>query len=153
MTLAIGAPAPDFSMEATGHRSVSLAAQRGRPFLLYFYPRADTPGCTRQACAFQDALARLGQIGLDVIGVSKDTMRALEAFAAKYQLTFPLASDATGVAEAYGVWVEKSMYGKTYLGMQRASFLIDQTGSIVRIWPKVKVEGHAAEVLDAARTL
>ena len=151
MTLAVGDPAPDFVMDASGGRKVSLAGQRGRPFVLYFYPRADTPGCTTEACAFQEALGQLGHIGIAVIGVSKDKMKPIEKFAAKYGLQFPLASDQSGVAEAYGVWVEKSMYGKKYLGMQRATFLIDKQGRIARIWPKVKIVGHAAEVMEAAR--
>ncbi|MBV9812483.1 MAG: thioredoxin-dependent thiol peroxidase [Acetobacteraceae bacterium] len=153
MTLSEGDSAPDFTMTASGGRTVSLAALRGKPFVLYFYPKADTPGCTKQACAFQESLPDLGQAGIDVIGVSKDAMKPIEKFAAKYNLSFPLASDASGVAEAYGVWVQKSMYGRTYMGMERATFLVDKDGKIARIWPKVKVEGHAAEVAAAARAL
>ncbi len=153
MTLQAGEAAPDFTMTASGGRTVSLAAQRGRAFVLYFYPKADTPGCTKQACAFNEALPQLGHIGLDVIGVSKDPMQPIEKFAAKYGLTFPLASDDSDVAEAYGVWGEKSMYGRKYMGMERATFLIDKAGRIARIWPKVKVEGHAAEVMAAAKAL
>jgi peroxiredoxin Q/BCP len=153
MSLAVGDAAPDFDMEASGGRRVSLAGQRGRPFVLYFYPKADTPGCTTEACAFQEALPQLGQIGIDVIGVSKDPIKPIEKFAAKYGLAFPLASDQSGVAEAYGVWVEKSMYGKKYMGMERATFLIGKDGRIARIWPKVKVAGHAAEVMAAAREM
>jgi peroxiredoxin Q/BCP len=154
MSLKEGDPAPDFTMPASGGRTVSLAAMKGRPFVLYFYPRADTPGCTKEACAFQEALPQLGRIGIEVIGVSKDKMKPIEKFAEKYRLTFPLASDAaTHVAEDYGVWVEKSMYGKKYMGMERATFLIDKDGRIARIWPKVKVEGHAAEVMAAAQAL
>ncbi len=154
MTIAAGDPAPDFSMPASGGRTVSLAGQRGRPLVLYFYPRADTPGCTREACAFQEALPQLGHIGLEVIGVSKDKMKPIEKFAEKYRLAFPLASDAeTHVAEDYGAWVEKSMYGKKYMGMERSTFLIDKDGIVARVWPKVKVDGHAAEVMQAARAL
>jgi len=154
MSLEIGDAAPDFSMPATGGRNVSLATLKGRPVVLYFYPKADTPGCTKEACAFQEALPQLGKIGVDVIGVSKDKLPAIEKFAAKYGLTFPLASDnATQVAEAYGAWVEKSMYGRTYMGMQRCTFLIDAAGKIARIWPKVKVDGHAAEVAEAVAAL
>ncbi|MBU6500128.1 MAG: thioredoxin-dependent thiol peroxidase [Rhodospirillales bacterium] len=152
--LAEGDAAPDFTMPASGGRSVSLKAMRGRPFLLYFYPKADTPGCTKQACALQEALPQLGRLKLDVIGVSKDKMPPIEKFAAKYNLTFPLASDATtGVAEAYGVWVEKSMYGRKYMGMERTSFLIDSAGRIARIWRKVKVAEHAGDVLAAAKSV
>ena len=152
--VAVGDKAPDFSMPASGGRTVSLAALKGKPFLLYFYPKADTPGCTKEACAFQEALPQLGKIGLDVIGVSKDPMKPIEKFAEKYGLEFPLASDAeTGVAEAYGVWVEKSMYGKKYMGLERASFLVDGEGVVRHVWPKVKVEGHAAQVMAAAESL
>ena len=154
MSLEIGDAAPDFTMPASGGRSVSLAGLKGRPFVLYFYPKADTPGCTKEACAFQEALPQLGEIGVEVIGVSKDKLPAIEKFAAKYGLKFPLASDhATQVAEAYGAWVEKSMYGRTYMGMQRCTFLIDGEGKIARIWPKVKVDGHALEVAEAVTTL
>ena len=154
MSIRQGDTAPDFTMAASGGRTVSKAALKGRPFLLYFYPKADTPGCTKEACAFEEALPQLGKIGLDVIGVSRDPMPAIEKFAAKFNLTFPLASDADGsVTEAYGVWVEKSMYGKSFMGIERASFLIDKTGKVAKIWPKVKVDGHAAEVLEAAKEL
>jgi peroxiredoxin Q/BCP len=154
MSLKEGDPAPDFSMPASGGRTVSLASLRGRPFVLYFYPKADTPGCTKEACAFQEALPQLGRIGIEVIGVSKDKLKPIEKFAEKYGLRFPLASDAgTQVAEAYGVWVEKSMYGRKYMGMERATFLIDKDGRIARIWPKVKVAGHAEEVAAAAQAL
>ena len=154
MTLTEGDKAPDFTMPASGGRTVSLKAMKGKPFLLYFYPKADTPGCTREACAFQEALPQLGRIGIEVIGVSKDKMKPIEAFAEKYGLKFPLASDEdVSVAKAYGVWVEKSRYGRKYMGVERASFLIDGHGRVAKIWPKVKVEGHAAEVLAAAKAL
>ena len=153
MSITEGAAAPDFTMPATGEHTVSLATQRGRPFVLYFYPKADTPGCTKEACAFQEALPQLGKIGVDVIGVSKDKLPALERFAAKYGLTFPLASDESGVAEAYGAWVEKSMYGKTYMGLDRSTILVDAQGRVTRVWRKVKVDGHAAAVEAAAKAL
>jgi thioredoxin-dependent peroxiredoxin len=149
-----GDAAPDFEMPASGGRMVSKSGYKGKPFLLYFYPKADTPGCTKEACAFQEALPQLGHIGIDVIGVSKDPMKAIEKFAEKYHLTFPLASDEGGsVCESYGVWGEKSMYGKTFMGIERASFLVDKHGKIAKIWPKVKVDGHAVEVLTAAKAL
>ncbi|MBU8542632.1 MULTISPECIES: thioredoxin-dependent thiol peroxidase [Roseomonadaceae] len=149
-----GAPAPDFAMPASGDRQVSLAELKGKPFLLYFYPKADTPGCTKQACGVQEALPQLGKLGLTVIGVSPDAMKPIEKFAQKFNLTFPLASDADHkVAEAYGVWVEKSMYGKTYMGMERSSFLVDAEGRIAKVWRKVKPEAHAAQVLEAAKGL
>jgi thioredoxin-dependent peroxiredoxin len=150
--LAVGDKAPDFSMPASGGRTVSLAGQKGKPFLLYFYPKADTPGCTKQACGIQEALPQLGKLGLEVIGVSPDKMKPIEKFAEKFNLTFPLASDETKeVAQAYGVWVEKSMYGRKYMGMERSSFLIDGAGKIARIWRKVKPESHAADVMAAAK--
>ena len=154
MSLTEGDAAPDFTMPASGGRTVSLAALRGRPFVLYFYPKADTPGCTKQACAFQEALPQLGRIGIEVIGVSKDKIKPIDKFAEKYGLKFALASDeTTGVAETYGVWVEKSMYGRKYMGMERTTFLIGKDGKIAKIWPKVKVEGHAAAVMAAAEAL
>ncbi|HUZ65300.1 MAG TPA: peroxiredoxin [Acetobacteraceae bacterium] len=154
MSADAGDTAPAFEMPASGGRTVSSKALKGRPYVLYFYPKADTPGCTAEACAFQEALPQLGHIGIDVIGVSKDKMKPIEAFAAKYGLGFPLASDATaGVAEAYGTWVEKSMYGRKYMGMERSTFLIDAKGRIARVWRKVKVNGHATEVMAAAKVL
>jgi peroxiredoxin Q/BCP len=154
MSLAEGDAAPDFTMPASGGRTASLAALKGKPFVLYFYPKADTPGCTKEACAFQEALPQLGQLGVEVIGVSKDAMKPIEKFAAKYGLAFPLASDAeTQVAEAYGVWVEKAMYGKKYMGMERTTFLVGADGRIAKIWPKVKVEGHAKAVMEAIAAL
>lgn len=147
-----GDMAPAFFLPASGGRTVSSEALRGRPFLLYFYPKADTPGCTVQACGMQEALPQLGRLGLEVIGVSPDPMPRIEAFAAKYGLEFPLASDADHrVAEAYGVWVEKSMYGRRYMGMERSSFLVGPDGRIAKVWRKVKPAEHAAEVLRAAR--
>ena len=154
MSIEEGMPAPEFTLPARGGRTVSLAAMQGKPLVLYFYPKADTSGCTKEACDFQEALPALQRIGLDVIGVSPDAMGPIEKFAAKYDLTFPLASDAQKqVAEAYGTWVQKSMYGRTYMGMDRATFLIDRQGRIARIWRKVKVPGHAKAVMEAAQLL
>ncbi|MCQ4161889.1 thioredoxin-dependent thiol peroxidase [Roseomonas sp. GC11] len=154
MSVAEGALAPDFTLPASGGRTVSLAAMKGKPFILYFYPKADTSGCTKEACDFQEALPALAQSGLAVIGVSPDPMKPIEKFAEKYSLTFPLASDAEKVvAGAYGTWVEKSMYGRTYMGMERSTFLIDAEGKVARIWRKVKVPGHAKAVMEAAKAL
>ena len=154
MSVTEGDAAPDFEMPATGGRTVRLADYAGKPLLLYFYPKADTPGCTKEACAFQEALPQLGHLGLDVIGVSKDPMKPIEKFAAKYNLTFPLASDeTTDVTERYGCWAEKSMYGKKYMGIERTTFLIDKAGKIAKVWRKVSVTGHAADVLKAAQAL
>ncbi|MDD2877855.1 MAG: thioredoxin-dependent thiol peroxidase [Acidiphilium sp.] len=154
MSVTEGDKSPAFTLPATGGRTVSLAACEGKPFILYFYPKADTPGCTKEACAFQEALPQLGQIGVTVIGVSKDKMPALEKFAAKYDLKFPLASDEAGmVVEAFGAWIEKSMYGRKYMGIDRSTFLIDKAGSIAKVWRGVKVPGHAKAVMDAVATL
>jgi peroxiredoxin Q/BCP len=152
--LAEGSKAPAFKMKASGGRDVSSAALKGKPYLIYFYPKADTPGCTKQACGVQEALPALGRLGLEVIGVSPDPMPPIEKFAKKFDLAFPLASDEDHtVAEAYGVWVEKSMYGKKYMGMERSSFLVGADGRIAKIWRKVKPEQHAAQVLEAAAAL
>ena len=149
--LAAGDPAADFDLPATGRRRVRLADLHGKPFVLYLYPKADTTGCTREACDFQEALGALGGTGLAVIGLSRDPMPALEAFAAKFKLGFPLASDLDGtVVAAYGSWVEKSMYGRKYMGIDRSTFLVGTDGRILRVWRGVKVPGHAAEVLAAA---
>jgi len=152
MSVAEGDKAPDFSMAASNGRTVTLKGQMGKPFVLYFYPKADTPGCTKEACGFEESLPQFK--GIDVIGVSPDPMPPIEKFAKKYNLTFPLASDADqAVATAYGVWVEKSMYGKTYMGIERSTFLIDAKGQVARAWRRVKVDGHAAEVMQAALAL
>jgi peroxiredoxin Q/BCP len=152
MTLAEGDTAPDFRMPATAGRTVSLDSYKGKPFILYFYPKADTPGCTKEACAFQEASPHLEEIGLDVIGVSPDKIKPIEKFATKYGLTFPLASDEDhAVAEKYGTWVEKSMYGRKYMGMERSTFLIGADGKVLKVWRKVSVTGHADEVMKAAR--
>src|ERR1700679_1444117 len=140
MSVKEGDPAPSFELPATSGRTVSRGAMRGKPFVLYFYPKADTPGCTKEACAFQEALPQLGKIGIDVIGVSPDKIKPIEKFAEKYGLRFPLASDEThAVAEKYGTWVEKSMYGRKYMGMERSTFLIDQNGKVAKAWRKVSV--------------
>src|ERR1700710_2760976 len=152
MSLAEGDAAPDFQMQATGGRTVSLAGCQGKGFILYFYPKADTPGCAKEACAFQEAMPRLEAIGLDVIGVSPDKIKPIEKFAAKYGLTFPLASDEHhAVADRYATWVEKSMYGRKYMGMERSTFLIGADGKVMKAWRKVSVTGHADDVMKAAQ--
>jgi peroxiredoxin Q/BCP len=154
MDLVPGAKAPDFTLPCDGGTKVSLAQFKGRKLVLYFYPRADTPGCTREAQAFSALAKDFAAAGTAILGVSADPVKAQDAFKAKYDLTIPLASDeAHRMLEAYGVWGEKSMYGKTFMGVSRATFLIDADGRIARAWPKVKVEGHAEEVLDAAKSL
>jgi peroxiredoxin Q/BCP len=150
MSLEVGASAPAVTLPASGGRTVGSAALKGKPYILYFYPKADTSGCTKEAQAFQAALSGFTAKGIDVIGVSRDPLKALDKFAEKYGLTFPLASDEAGaLTEAYGVWVEKSMYGKKYMGIERATFLVGADGRIARVWPKVKVDGHAEAVLQS----
>jgi len=152
--LAPGTKAPTFSLPRDGGRTVSLADFKGQKLVIYFYPRADTPGCTVESKAFSSLAAAFAKAGTAVLGVSADTVTAQDKFKAKYGLAIPLASDETHrMLGAYGVWGEKSMYGKTFMGITRATFLIDKAGLIARIWPKVKVEGHAEEVLGAAKAL
>ena len=154
MSVAEGDKAPDFCMPATGGRVASLSSFKGKPFILYFYPKADTPGCTKEACAFQAALPDFTTAGLDVIGVSPDKMPPIEKFAAKWQLSFPLASDEDhAVAEKFGTWVEKSMYGRKYMGIERSTFLIGADGTVRKVWRNVKVPGHAEAVMEAAKAV
>jgi thioredoxin-dependent peroxiredoxin len=154
MELVPGAKAPDFTLPCDGGGRVSLADFEGRKLVLYFYPRADTPGCTREAQAFSALRNDFAAAGTAILGVSADPVDAQDAFKAKHGLTIALASDETHrMLEAYGVWGEKSMYGRTFMGVSRATFLIDANGRIARSWPKVKVEGHAEDVLQAAKSL
>ena len=154
MPLSEGDLAPDFDLPASGGGRVGLSALKGHKVVLYFYPKADTSGCTQQACGIQEALPALGRLGLTVIGVSPDPMKAIEKFASKYGLTFPLASDAEhAIAETYGTWVEKSMYGRKYMGMERTSFLVGPDGKVVQVWRKVKPAEHAALVRKAVEAL
>lgn len=149
-----GDRAPAFTLSASGGRTVSSAGLSGKPYLLYFYPKADTPGCTTQACDLQEVLPKFEAEGLTIIGVSPDPVAKIEKFAVKYGLAFPLASDEDHVvAEAYGTWVEKSMYGRTYMGMERSSFLIDGEGIIRHVWRRVKPAVHAELVAEAFRDL
>ncbi len=146
---AVGAPAPDFTLPNQDGAQVHLADLRGKPVLLYFYPKDDTPGCTTEACSFRDNWQALQARGIVVLGVSRDSVKSHQKFAAKYGLPFTLLADESGeVAQLYGVWVVKNMYGKRYMGMQRASFYIRPNGTIGHVWPQVKPEGHAADVLD-----
>lgn len=155
MSLDVGDKAPDFTMPTDGGGEVSLAQLKGKPVVLYFYPRDDTPGCTKEACGFRDALPDFsGAGGVEIIGVSRDTVAKHDKFKAKYDLPFTLGSDESGaVTEAYGVWVEKNMYGKKSMGIERSTFLIDGDGVIRGVWRKVKVPGHVEEVLEAAKGL
>ncbi len=150
MTLEVGQPAPDFTLATDGGGTVSLAALAGKTVVLYFYPKDDTPGCTREACAFRDLTPDFSAANAVVIGVSKDGAASHDRFKAKYQLPFILAADTdTALAQAYGVWIEKKNYGKTYMGMDRATFVIDGAGVVRAVWRKVKVDGHAEKVLAA----
>jgi len=152
--LAAGARAPAFTLPRDGGDTVSLADFKGRKLVLYFYPRADTPGCTREAIAFSGLTKAFAKADTAVLGVSADPVPAQDAFKAKHRLTIPLASDETHkTLEAYGVWGKKSMYGKTFMGIVRTTFLIAADGTIARVWGNVKVDGHADEVLAAAQAL
>jgi peroxiredoxin Q/BCP len=153
MTLNVGDTAPSFALDGdTG--PIDPAALSGKAVVLYFYPKDDTSGCTSEAKAFTELHEEFLNAGAEVIGVSRDDTKSHGKFRAKYGLTFPLGSDVEGgVTEAYGVWVKKSMYGREYMGIERATFLIDKAGKIAKIWRKVKVPGHAAEVLAAVKGL
>jgi len=149
-----GAPAPDFRLATDGGGSVSLADFRGRKLAIYFYPKADTPGCTLEAMDFNRLRPEFERAGTAILGVSADPMKAQDKFKAKYGLAFPLGSDpAHEMLEAFGVWGEKNMYGRKYMGALRATYLIGKDGRVARVWPTVKVAGHAEEVLEAARAL
>jgi len=152
--LAAGSKAPAFTLKRDGGTEVSLADFKGRPLVLYFYPKADTEGCTREAKDFSAQAKAFAKAGIGVLGVSADPVKKLDAFRDKYDLTVALASDESlKMLEAYGVWAEKSMYGRKFMGVVRTTFLIGPDGRIKQIWPKVKVEGHAQEVLAAAKAL
>ena len=154
MALSIGDVAPSFEVNIDGSGKFSLREAKGSPVVLYFYPKDDTPGCTKEACGFRDAFPDFSALNATIVGVSKDTVTKHDKFKAKYELPFHLASDEDGaLCEAYGTWVEKSMYGKKYMGIERATFLIDASGVIQGIWRKVKVNGHVEEVLEASRSL
>lgn len=154
MTLSVGDAAPDFTLPTDGGGSLTLSDLRGKPVVLYFYPKDDTPGCTTEACDFRDAAPDFSGVDAVVIGISKDSVARHDKFKAKHGLTFPLASDAEGdVCERFGVWKEKKLYGKTFMGIERSTFLIAPDGTVARIWPKVKVKGHAADVLEAVKAL
>jgi len=154
MSVAIGQPAPDFTLATDGGGSVALAELRGRPVVLYFYPKDDTPGCTTEACGLRDAMPDFSALDAEIIGVSKDSVKRHDNFKAKYELPFRLGADTDGaVCEAYGVWVLKKNYGREYMGIERATFLIDGAGTVREIWRKVRVKGHVEAVLEAARAL
>lgn len=152
--LAVGETAPDFDLEGNGGERITLSSFRGNPVVVYFYPKDDTPGCTKEAIAFTGMIEDFRKIGVTIIGISPDTAAKHDKFVAKHDLAVRLGADTeTATASAYGVWVEKSMYGKKYMGVERATFLVDAAGNIAKIWRKVKVPGHAEAVLEAAGAL
>jgi peroxiredoxin Q/BCP len=148
--LKVGDKAPDFNLPGDGNSTVNLSDYKGRTVVLYFYPKDDTPGCTKEACGFNENLKAFEKLDAAVIGLSKDSVKKHDKFKQKFGLNFPLASDETGeVCEKYGTWIEKSMYGRKYMGIDRATFLIDPQGNIAQIWRKVSVTGHVDEVTKA----
>ena len=154
MTIVVGDKAPSFKMPADGGGELSLDALKGKAVILYFYPKDDTPGCTKEACGFRDALPDFSAANAAIIGVSKDSVAKHDKFKAKYDLPFALGADEDGaVCEAYGTWVEKSIYGRKYMGIEWATFLIDGEGVLRGVWRKVKVNGHVDAVLAATKDL
>ncbi|WP_159887602.1 thioredoxin-dependent thiol peroxidase [Paenibacillus puerhi] len=152
--LTVGQPVPDFTLTAANGESVTLSEFRGRHVVLYFYPRNMTPTCTEQACQFRDYSGELGNMNTAVIGISPDPVRSHHKFAAKYELPFPLLSDPDHqVAEQFGVWALKKLYGREYMGIVRSTFLIDKQGRLVREWRKVRMKGHLEEVEQAVRAM
>ena len=149
---AVGQPAPAFELPSSTGETIDLAALRGKTVVLYFYPKADTPGCTKEACGFRDAIASYQELGVPVFGISPDPVMDVTKFAEKFNLNFPLLADADhAVAERYGVWQEKSMYGKKYMGVARTTFVIGPDGKVAHVFEKVKPEGHDQEVLEILR--
>lgn len=152
--ITIGSAAPSFSLPADGGRDVSLHDFSGASVVLFFYPKDDTSGCTKEALAFKELLEQFDLLNTVILGISKDSVKSHDKYKAKYELPFTLLSDeSTDIHQAYDVWKEKSMYGKTYMGAERSTFLIDPQGKVAQIWRKVKVPGHAEAVLEEARTL
>ena len=150
----IGAPAPDFPLATDGGGSFTLSAEKGSPVVVYFYPKDDTSGCTKEAIAFTEALGEFEAAGAKIIGISPDNVAKHDKFIAKHELKITLGADEDkAVCEAYGVWVEKSMYGRKYMGVERSTFLVDAAGNIAQAWRKVKVPGHAEKVLAAVKEL
>lgn len=152
--LSIGQAAPDFTGFTQNEERISLADFKGKPVVLYFYPKDNTPGCTLESCGFQQALGDFQAADVQVIGVSKDSIRSHKNFATKYDLAFPLIADTEAeICQTYGVLAEKSMFGKKYFGIVRSTFLIDAQGHLAHIWPKVSVSGHVADVLAKVKAL
>jgi peroxiredoxin Q/BCP len=154
MTLDVGNKAPAITLPVSGGGELALSRLKGKPVVVYFYPKDSTSGCTKEAQDFQASIPKFKKAGAEVIGISKDTVASHDKFAAKYDLSFPLMSDTEGKAcEAFGTWVEKSLYGRKYMGIERATFLIDAKGVVRNVWRKVKVPGHVDAVLAAVRAL
>lgn len=154
MAVTEGQAAPDFALQSGDGATVKLSDLRGKTVVLYFYPKDDTPGCTKEACSFRDDIAAVQAAGVTLLGVSPDSEASHRKFSEKYGLPFPLLSDdGAKVATEYGVWVEKVNYGRRYMGIERSTFVIDGDGVVRKVFRKVKVEGHTAAVLDAVRTL
>ena len=154
MSVEEGKKAPDFSATTDSGKTLKLSDLRGKPVVLYFYPKDDTSGCTAEACGFRDSLPNFAKVKAAVIGVSKDSVERHDKFKRKYGLTFPLVSDENGkICEKYGTWVEKSLYGRKYMGIERATFLIDKDGVVRKVWHKVKVAGHVDEVEESLKAL
>ena len=152
MSVHVGDKAPDFSLPTDGDGQLKLSSLKGRKVVLYFYPKDMTPGCTTEAEGFRDAIEAFRKAGAEIVGISKDSVKRHDNFKAKHDLPFSLVSDEDGSAcEAYGVWVEKLNYGRKYMGIERATFLVDETGKIERVWRKVRVKGHVDEVLAAVQ--
>ena len=154
MSIEVGQPAPDFTLPSDSDGEITLSALKGRPVVLYFYPKDNTPGCTTEACDFRDRMERVAAAGAVVLGVSRDSLKRHENFRAKYSLNFPLLSDPDGaVQQLYDAWGEKKMYGRVSIGPIRSTVLIDADGTIARHWRKVRVKGHADQVLEALAEL
>lgn len=154
MSLTTGTTAPDFTLPTDGGGTLTLSSLKGQKVVLYAYPKDDTPGCTQEAIAFNGLRKDFAAANTVIVGISPDPAKSHDKFKKKHALDFPLVADETqSMLQAYGIWVEKSMYGRTYMGVERSTFLIDADGSIARIWRKVKVPGHAEDVLEAARAL
>ncbi len=152
MSVEPGDKAPDFTLPTDGAGSVTLSKLKGKKVVLYFYPKDDTSGCTAEACGFRDIFPNFRKLDAAVIGISRDSVASHDRFKKKYELPFMLAADVDGkVCERYGVWVEKSMYGRKYMGIERSSFLVDEKGVVRKAWRKVKVPGHVDEVLAAVK--
>jgi peroxiredoxin Q/BCP len=149
-----GTPAPGFTLSSDSGKKIKLTQFQGQPIVLYFYPKDDTPGCTKEACNFRDAQSQLAKTQAVVLGISPDSVESHVRFRDKFELNFPLLADTDhSVAEAYGAWREKNMYGKKSMGIQRSTYLIDASGKIARVWKKVSVDGHDEQVLAALQEL